>query len=308
MDLLGTLEVLVRVVETGSFSSVARECGLTQAAVSKQIAKLEEHFGVRLVHRSTRKLSLTDDGQVLLGLTRPVLDGIEGIKAALGRRSASAVGLVRVGVNATVSRFFAPRLPSLLVDYPGLKVELVVNDRFGDMFEDRLDIALRLGEITDESLVIYAAGSVARVAVASPSYIAEFGKPSTPASLGIHTCIIHDVGRDSNVWSFSMPEGVQGFRVSGGFLANDGRAVHLAARAGYGIAFLSPLEVFDDLRNGELVRVLSAFQSPGVPLNIVCPSRRLLAPRTRIVLDFVREELRQVQAMLAATSNEVCIT
>lgn len=304
MDLVGTLEVLVRVVETGSFSAVARERDLTQAAVARQISQLEEHFGVRLFHRTTRKLSLTDDGQMLLGLARPVLEGVEGIEAALGRQSASPIGLVRVGVTVTASRFLAQRLPALLVDHPGLKVELVVGDRFGDMIEDRLDLALRWGEITDASLVVRSAGNAARVAVAAPSYIERYGKPSTPANLTSHTCIVHDVGRDSDVWTFVTPEGPQGFRVSGGFLANDVRAVHRAALTGYGIAFLPPLVVSDDLRSGKLVRVLSDFEAPGIPLNFVYPSRRHLAPRTRLVLDFIQVQIRQVQTALAAASDE----
>ena len=118
MDLLGALGVLVRVVETGSFSAVARERELSQAAVARQISQLEEHFGVRLFHRTTRKLSLTDDGQMLLGLARPILDSVEGLEAALGRQSASAVGLVRVGVTVTASRFLAQRLPTLLAGHP----------------------------------------------------------------------------------------------------------------------------------------------------------------------------------------------
>src|SRR6202451_1814726 len=158
MDLLGSLSVLVRVVETGSFSAVAREGELSQAAVARQISQLEEHFGVRLLHRTTRKLSLTDDGQMLLGLARPVLDGVDGIEAALGGHSVSPVGRVRVGVTVTAGRFLAQRLPTLLADHPGLKVELVVSDRFGDMIEDRLDLAVRLGEVTDASLVVRRSG------------------------------------------------------------------------------------------------------------------------------------------------------
>jgi DNA-binding transcriptional LysR family regulator len=304
MDLVGTLEVLVRVVETGSFSAVARERDLTQAAVARQISQLEEHFGVRLFHRTTRKLSLTDDGQMLLGLAQPVLEGVEGIRAALGRQSASPVGLVRVGVTPTASRFLAQRLPTLIADHPGLKVELVVGDRFGDMIEDRLDLALRWGEITDASLVLRPCGTVRRIAVTTLSYIERNGKPSTPADLPSHTCIVHDVGPDSDVWTFVTPEGPQGFRVSGGFLATDVRAVHWAARTGYGIAFLPPLEVLDGLRSGELVRVLSDFQAPGLPLSLVYPSRRHLAPRTRLVLNFIQEQVRQVRAMLAAAPDE----
>jgi DNA-binding transcriptional LysR family regulator len=304
MDLFGTLKVLVRVVETGSFSAVARERDLTQAAVAKQIAQLEEHFGVRLFHRTTRKLSLTDDGEMLLGLARPVLDGVETLEAALGQHSAAPVGLVRVGVTVTASRFLSLRLPALLADHPGLKVELVVGDRFGHLIEDRLDLAMRLGEISDASLVARRSGTAVYVAVAAPSYIQQHGEPSNPAELPNHTCIVHDVGPDSDVWSFVAPEGRKGVRVSGGFLANDLRAVHLAARTGYGIAYLPLVEVFDDLRNGTLVRVLSDFPAPGIPFSLVYPSRRHLAPRTRLVMDFIWEQVRQIQAELATASDE----
>jgi DNA-binding transcriptional LysR family regulator len=298
MDLLGALGVLVRVVETGSFSAVARERELSQAAVARQISQLEEHFGVRLFHRTTRKLSLTDDGQMLLGLARPVLDGVEGMEAALSRQSASPVGLVRVGVTVTAIRFLAQRLPILLADNPGLKVELVVSDRFGDMIEDRLDLAVRVGEITDASLVLRRSWTAERLAVAAPGYIERRGMPLTPADLAGHTCIVHDVGPDSDVWTFVTPDGPREVRVSGGFLANDVRAVRLAAENGYGIAFLALLEVFDDLHSGELVRVLSGFPAPGLPVSLVYPSRRHLAPRTRLVLEFILEQVRQVRAML----------
>jgi DNA-binding transcriptional LysR family regulator len=303
MDLLGALGVLVRVVETGSFSAVARERSLSQAAVARQISQLEGHFGVRLFHRTTRKLSLTDDGEKLLGLARPVLDEVEGLEGALLQQSASPVGLVRVGVTVAASRFLSLNLPSLLIEHPGLKVELVVGDRLGDMIEDRLDLAMRIGEITDSSLVARRSGTVTRAAVAAPSYIARQGEPSSPAELASHTCIVHDIGPDSDVWTFVTPEGPRGFRVSGGFLANDVRAVHLAARTGYGIAYLGLVEIFDDLRNGTLVRVLRDFPAVDVPFNLVYPSRRHLAPRTRLVMDFIWEQVRHIQAELAMDPN-----
>jgi DNA-binding transcriptional LysR family regulator len=304
MDLLGALGVLVRVVETGSFSAVARERELSQAAVARQVSQLEEHFGVRLFHRTTRKLSLTDDGEMLLDLARPVLNGVDGLEAALGRQSASPVGLVRVGVTVTGSRLLAQRLPALLAEHPALKVELVVGDRFGDMIEDRLDLAMRVGEVTDASLVVRRWGTASFVVVAAPSYIERKGKPSTPADLAGHTCIVHDVGPGSNVWTFVMPDGSQQFQVSGGFLANDVSTVHVAAHSGYGIALLPLFEVLDDLRGGALVRLLGEFPAPGVPLNLVYPSRRHLAPRTRVVFEFILEQARQVQAMLASVTDK----
>jgi DNA-binding transcriptional LysR family regulator len=304
MDLLGALSVLVRVVETGSFSAVAREREVSQAAVARQISQLEEHFRVRLFHRTTRKLSLTDDGQILLGLARPVLDGVDGMEAALGGQSVSPVGLVRVGVTVTAGRFLAQRLPALLADHPGLKVELVVSDRFGDMIEDRLDLAMRMGEVTDASVVVRRLGTAWFVVVAAPSYIERKGKPSMPAELASHTCIVHDLGPGSNVWTFATSGGSEQFQVSGGLLANDVSAVHLAARSGYGIALLPLFEVLEDLRSGMLVRVLSEFPAPSVPLNLVYPSRRHLAPRTRVVFEFILEQVRQVQAMLATVTDE----
>jgi DNA-binding transcriptional LysR family regulator len=304
MDLLGALGILVRVVETGSFSAVARERELSQAAVARQVSQLEEHFGVRLFHRTTRKLSLTDDGEMLLGLARPVLDGVDGLEAALGRQSASPVGLVRVGVTVTASIFLAQRLPIVLADHPGLKVELVVGDRLGDMIEERLDLAMRVGEIKDASLVARHSGIAVRVAAAAPSYIKRHGEPSSPADLANHTCIVHGVGPNSDVWTFVTPDGPKDFQASGGFLANDVRAVHLAARTGYGIAYLALFEVADDLRNGRLVRVLRDFPAPGVPFSLVYPSRRHLAPRTRLVIDFIWEQVRQVEAELATAPDE----
>jgi DNA-binding transcriptional LysR family regulator len=303
MDLLGSLGVLVRVVETGSFSAVARERELSQAAIARQISQLEAHFGVRLFHRTTRKLSLTDDGEMLLGLARPVLDGVEGMEAALGRQSSSAVGLVRVGVAVAGGRFLAPRLPLLLAEHPGLKVELVMSDRIADMIEDRLDLAVRRGEITDASLVVRRAGTFRRVAVAASSYLERRGTPSVPAELAAHCCLVHDTGPDSDIWTFSTPEGSQQIRVTAGFMANDSGAVHLAARSGQGVAFLPLLEVFDDLRTGVLVRVLSDFPSPTLPVSLAYPSRRHLAPRTRLVMEFLLEQLREANALLASVSD-----
>ena len=304
MDLLGALGVLARVVETGSFSAVARERELSQAAVARQISQLENHFGVRLFHRTTRKLSLTDDGQMLLGLARPVLDGVDSIEAAVGKQSASPVGLVRIGVTVTGSRLFSERFPALLADHPGLKVELVVSDRFGDMVEDRLDLAMRIGEITDASLVARRLGTASFVLVAAPNYIKRKGRPSTPADLASHTCIVHDVGPGSDVWTFMTSEGPKEFKVSGGFLANDVSAVHLAARSGYGVAMLPLIQALDDVRAGRLVSVLNDFLVPGPSLSLVYPSRRHLAPRTRLVLEFIIEQAKQVQAMLASVLDE----
>jgi DNA-binding transcriptional LysR family regulator len=304
MDIVSALDALVRVTEAGSFSAVARERDISKAAVARQVAFLERHFGVRLLHRTTRKLSLTDDGQMLLRLARPVLDGLENIESVLGRQSIAPVGLVRVGVVVAASHFLAPRLPSLLASKPGLKVELVVSDRHGDMIDDRLDLAIRVGEIADASVIARRIGVAARVVVASPTYIGREGEPLDPTELAGHACIVHDVGPDSDIWTFAGPQTSREIRVSGNLLANDGSAVQLAARAGYGIAFLPLIQVVDDLRRGELVRILSNHPSPGMPFSLVYPSRRHLAPRTRAVMEFIVQQVREVRAALSASAGE----
>jgi DNA-binding transcriptional LysR family regulator len=192
----------------------------------------------------------------------------------------------------------------LLAEHPGLKVELVVSDRFGDMIEDRLDLAMRVGEVTDASLVVRRAGAGSFVVVAAPSYIERIGVPATPADLASHTCIVHDVGPGSDVWTFVMSDGSRQFHVSGGFLANDVGAVRVAARGGYGIAMLPLFEVLDDLRSGALVSILNEFPAPSFPLNLVYPSRRHLAPRTRVVFEFILEQARQIQSMLATVMDK----
>ena len=145
-------------VETGSFSAVARETHASQSAVTRQIAQLEQHFGVRLFHRTTRRLSLTDDGQALLPHARHLMENTDEMEAALGRQSGEPRGLVRLGTSVAGGLFLATRLPALLTRHPGLSVELVMRDQPTDMIEERLDLAFRSGEIADASLVARRAG------------------------------------------------------------------------------------------------------------------------------------------------------
>jgi DNA-binding transcriptional LysR family regulator len=304
MDLLGAIGALVRVVETGSFSAVARERQVSQSAVTRQIVLLEQHFGVRLLHRTTRHLSLTDDGEMLLGHARTLLDVVEGMEEEeLGRHSSTPTGLVRVGVTMAGSRFMAPRVPLLLARHPGLKIELVVQDQFGDMIEDRLDLALRVGELKDSSLRVRLIRQINLAAVAAPVYLKRRGVPSVPADLANHTCLIHNTGPDSDLWHFTSADKTINVRVSGSFIANNIAAVRLAALAGHGIAMLNELQVIDDVRTNRLVRVLSEYPSQRVPIYLVYPSQRNLASRTRVVMDFILNQAREISAMLATGSE-----
>lgn len=298
MDLIAALRAFVRVTETGSFSAVARETHASQSAVTRLVAQLEQHFDVRLFHRTTRRLSLTDDGQVLMAHARHVIESADEMETVLGRQSGAPRGLVRLGTSIAGGLFLATRLPVLLARHPGLSVALVMRDQNSDMVEERLDLAFRSGEIADASLVARRIGFLGRAVVASPVYLERNGAPSTPEDVATHTCLIHDVGSEPEVWLFTGPEGPQSVRVSGQFIANDSQAVHRAARAGHGIALLPEIQLIDDLRAGRLFRLLEDYPSQRLPVYIVYPSRRNLAPRTRVVMDFLVEQTREISVLL----------
>jgi DNA-binding transcriptional LysR family regulator len=299
MDVLGGLQTFVRVNETGSFSAVARELNTSQSAVTRQVAQLEQHFGVRLFHRTTRRLSLTDDGQALLTHATHLIASAEEMEAALGRQSGEPRGLVRLGTSVAGGLFLATRLPVLLARHPGLSVELIMRDQHSDMIEERLDLAFRSGEIADVSLVARRAGVLGRAVVAAPIYLERSGAPSTPAELADHVCLIHDATPDPSVWRFAGPDGPMSVQVTGAFLANDSESVRRAARAGHGVALLPEIQVLDDLRAGRLFRLLEDYPSQRVPVHIVYPSRRNLAPRTRVVMDFLLQQVQEITALLA---------
>src|ERR1700733_10507690 len=200
MDTFETLRTFVRVAETGSLSAVARENNASQSTVSRQITSLEEHFGVRLFHRTTRHLSLTDDGESLHDHARGVLETVEGMEAALGQHKTSPAGHVRVGTPVSLGLGLMNRIPELVARYPGLSVELVMQDNAGDMIEEGLDLAVRSGEVLNQSLIKRSLGGVIRVAVAAPSYLSRVGCPRNPAELVEHECIVHRVTHSDSQW------------------------------------------------------------------------------------------------------------
>jgi DNA-binding transcriptional LysR family regulator len=232
------------------------------------------------------------------------------METAVKRQSSSPSGLVRFGVPVAASRFLSPRLPLLLAQHPGLKVALVVRDQFGNMIEERLDLAMHAGEITDGSVVVRRAGAFGRVVVAAPSYLERHGKPSVPVDLADHNCLVHDTRPGSDLWSFTNRGRTINVRVSGNYIANDSSAIRLAARAGHGVALMSEVQAFDDVRAGLLVHLLPEYPLQRVPILLVYPSRRNLAPRTRVVMDFVLQQLRQIgpQFSLDVGRNDVATT
>ncbi len=177
MDLLAGLHVFVRVVEIGSFSAVAREINASHSAVTRQIGQLEDHFSVRLFHHaSPRRLSLTDDGSILLDHARRMLEEAAAMEGQLGQHRASPTGHVRVALPVVVALYIMPRLSLLLREYPGLSIDLVVDDQIRDMVESQADVAFRAGQIVDSSLIARSLGSFRWVFVASPDYLRRAGR------------------------------------------------------------------------------------------------------------------------------------
>jgi DNA-binding transcriptional LysR family regulator len=298
MDLISGLQTFIRVVETGSFSAVARESNTSQSAVTRQVAQMESHFGVRLFHRTTRKLSLTDDGQALVARARHLLEEAEDLEDTFGRNGGEPTGLVRLGVPVGASILLVPDIAALLEQHPGLSVDLVVSDEMDNLVEERLDLALRLGQSPDTSLVSRAIATIESAPVAAPAYLEKHGAPAHPTDLANHTCIIHDIGPHSAHWAFAGPDGAVDVEVTGAFRTNNSLVTRQAALAGYGIALLSDPLTIDDIRASRLYRLLPNYVARRRPAYIVYPSRRHMAQRTRIVIDFLVARFKMLESRL----------
>jgi DNA-binding transcriptional LysR family regulator len=292
MDLLATLKTFVAVTETGSFSAVARHENSSQSAVTRRIADLEAHFGVRLFHRTTRRLSLAPDGEELLAHARQVIAASMEMEDALGSHRTAPVGLVRLGAPVGFGNYVASHLPDLLTRHPGLSVELILADAMTDMIEARLDIAIRARLQEDSALIVRQIAEVGWVVAASPEYLKAHGTPERPEDLLEHECLLHISAR-SGVWRFIGPDGPMEVPVRGRLSVNVLGAAHRAALAGAGIAMLPDLEIADDIRSGRLVRLLGEYQAPRMPLYIATLSRRFQPPRTRVVMDFLIDLARR---------------
>ena len=299
MDMLHALGTFVRVVEAGSFSAVARQSNMSISAVTRLVGQLEDHFQVRLFHRSTRHLSLTEDGQDLLGHARQLIDDAAILEDALGRKRAVPTGRVRLGLTPGGGRLVTPGLADFLDSHPGLSVDLVIREHFDDVIEDRLDLAVRVGQPADGSLVARSVGGFGRALIAAGSYLEKRGTPASPDDLRGHGCIVHDSGPGSDHWRFAGPGGPYDIEVSSTLTATTSNVVRQAALAGHGIALLSEPLVHEDIRGSRLRRLLPDYPTQRSQLFLIYPSRRYLAPRTRVVIDFVVEQFAIVGSRLA---------
>jgi len=291
MDLIAAFQVFVRVSESGSFSAVAREMGLSQPAISRQIAALEDHFGERLLHRTTRSLTLTDDGRDLLIHATRVLEALAEAETAVGRRRGTVAGMVRLSVPVIFGRLYLlPRIGKLLEAHPALEVDILFNDGVVDLVAEGIDMAVRAGMIADSSLIARRLGTVARHVMASTAYLKRRGTPSSPADLLEHDCLMFTQGATPTHWTFEGPEGKISIPIRGRFRSDSGEGVREAVVSGYGIGLLPSWYFRDEIDQGSVKILLKDWQVPGVPVHLIYPSRRHLSPRTRAVMDFLTRE------------------
>ena len=285
MTNLGDLEIFARVVLTGSMSTAGRDLGLSPAVISKSIKRLEERLGTRLFQRTTRQLSLTEAGQGFFERIQPVLQGLEDAEAFVTGRSSLAKGVLKISAPTSFGRMhIAPHLKPFLSANPELSVNLVLSDRFIDIVGEGYDLAIRIGDLSDTSLVAKKLAPVRRVLCASPAYLAENGIPQTLEELSKHICL----SQNNYLWRLEGPGQSLSYKVESRLITNSSEVIREAVIAGIGIALRSTWDVGPELRNGTLVRVLPDWSgSRNVTLSALYPSRQFLPVTVRLFIDFL---------------------
>lgn len=288
-DNLTDMTAFVRIAETGSLSAAATELDQSLAVISRRLARLEERLGVRLINRTTRQLSLTDEGVMFHQRCARILNDIEEAEAEVTKGREVAVGLLRMtSTFAFARRQLAPLLHEFETRHPGLRVHLDASDRIVNLVDEGFDVAIRFGEMSDSSLIARTIAPNAYVMCASPAYLDRRGRPGGIDDLLSHECILFGAPPNSR-WTFEDGSSV---KVRGDLSTNDGDLAHVWALEGAGIALKSIWDVYDDIHAGRLEIVLPHLCPPASPLHAVFPHARLAAARVRLVLDFLARRLR----------------
>jgi DNA-binding transcriptional LysR family regulator len=296
MDRLDELLVLVAVVEQGSLVGAARRLRRSPPAITRALAALEQRVGARLIERTTRRLSPTGAGRALAEQSRALLSAYD--EAVTDISPAPVRGLLRVTAPVQFGRrHVAPIVTAFLRKFPESQVELVLHDRYLDLIEEALDVAVRIGALADSSLLMRRVGEVRRLVVASPDYLARRGTPAKPAELAAHDTIFSTSTWGPLEWRFGSRGRATVVRLAPRLLVNDVEARLAAARAGHGIARVLSYQVVEDLEAGKLVRLLRAFEPPPLPVQLVAASRAHMPPKIRAFLDLAAEQLATLRVI-----------
>lgn len=304
MDRLTAMQTFVRVVESGSFSAVARESLSTQSAVSKQVASLERELGAKLLSRTTRSLALTEAGERYFAQARRLVAEIAEAEAELHRGEKQLSGWLRVAASVGYGRLkLLPLVRSFLAAHPNVKIDLRLNDGFVDLVEEGIDVAVRIGELVDSSLVARRIGTTQRVLLASKQYLNSLPKglkaPRAPADLAHHNCLVYSELATQNAWTFTagptadVPEGSQvTIRAQGNFQTNSSEVIRAAVLAGMGIGY-SPTWLFEaEMASGELRVLLPHWPAPPLPIHLVSPSQRRESAKVKAFALHLASDLR----------------
>ncbi len=291
--LLEHIRTFVRAVETGSFTAVAREQSQSQPTVSRQISALEEHLGVRLLQRTTRALTLTDEGRSYYAHARGLLDAVE--EAALAVNPDAAVrGTLRIAAPLAFARLhLMPRMARFLDMHPDLRTDWVLGDRPVDLVEEGVDLAIRIGRVTDQGLIARRIGQMRRVTVARPDYFARHGRPQHPRDLAAHDCIVYTGLATVDEWHFVGRDDTPIMvKVAGRIRVSASEGMRSALLEGLGLAVCPTWLFTDEIETGVVEQVLTDFEPAPLPIQAVYPSRRLVPPRVRAFVDYLIEEFR----------------
>lgn len=293
MDKLTALNVFRQVAELKSFSAAARELDLSNAAISKNVRELEAELGVRLINRTTRRLHLTEAGALYLARANTILDDLREADAAVGELGTAPRGLIRVSAPMSLGiAKIAPAIADFLADYPEIRIELDLNDRYIDIVEGGFDIAIRGGaRLDDSSLVARKLSDLDRVVCASPDYIARHGVPATPAALCDHSCLVYTLSSAPHRWTFLRKGARQTIDVSGPLRVNNSLAIAAAVRAGLGVGLLPTFATAQDLKEGALRQVLKSWNAEPAAIYAIYPRHREASPKLRLFIDALARAL-----------------
>ncbi|NJM72854.1 MAG: LysR family transcriptional regulator [Scytonema sp. RU_4_4] len=290
MSRLQDLEVFVQVVNSGNFAKAAVALEINPSAISRRISHLEDQLGVRLFNRTTRSLSLTEVGERYFNRCLSILADLEEANREVKQHSKVPQGLLHVSCSTMFAhRHLFTRLPEFLEHYPRLSIQLVLTDDVVDVVGEGIDVAIRISEIADSSLITRRLVSDRRIICAAPAYLDRYGTPKTPDDLAAHNCLALNAYKTTlNQWRFRDPVGLREIRVGGNFTVNTGVALYEAVLAGLGIARASTFLASQALRSGQLIRILSEYEDENdVGIYAIFPSNRYLLPKVQCFVEFM---------------------
>ena len=302
MSNFGDLEIFARVVAAGSMSAAGRELGLSPAVVSKRLRRLEDRLGTRLLQRTTRQIALTEAGQGFYERVVAILASVEEAESFVSRRSSLARGTLKISAPSSFGRMhIAPHLTDFMRANADLSVNLLLSDDLVDIVGEGFDVAIRIAELEDSSLVARKLAPVRRVLCATREYLAEHGAPTTLSDLADHNCLTHQA---SDTWHLDGPDGVTSFRPQGNLATNSSEVVREAVLSGLGIALRSTWDIGTDLSAGRLVRVLPEYEgSTNIGIHAIYPSRQFLPVKVRLFIDYFAELFGSVPDWEPGTST-----